>query len=783
MSPQKKTGGNTNLPSLRKRIAKVPESPGVYRWKDKHDTTIYIGKAKNLRNRLRSYVQKENASLGPWKMNMLKHIANFDITVTNNELEALVLETNLIKENKPKYNVLMKDDKSYLYVQISRDPYPIVDIVRRGVADGTIGFGPFTSAYDIRQTIDMLHLVFPYKACRKSLEALNRATEKGEDVGLFDEKSSPCLEQQIGQCCGLCVGAITQEQYRKSIEEIMSFLKGNHAKAKEKLREKMGDAAAQKKFEKAAAYRNALQTIEHMQQKQLASDTSGEDVDIIGIAVTNGNALAVMFRQRNGQVIDDQSFTLAGTAETSAHALEQFITQFYGATPDIPPIIVVGEDLEESALLEKWLSRERGKNVELRTAERGRKSQLLQLAQKNAEEKLKAQETKWEAAAKNIESALEELKEILALPEIPKRIEGYDISHLSGTETVGSMSVCKNGKAANDQYRSFTIRTVKEGEVDDYKALEEVLRRRLLHLIRNVKEEERQWKEREVTFGKARKAEAGILENIIKNDPTLSFLHVNNKDFLVARKEKEIVACARIFDHKDGTRELMSVWVHPNFRGQKLGQFLCRKLLFKEKKKVYAGCRTALNEYYDEIGFQPIRSAPKTLASGVEALEKQLKEPHIVVMYDPKQHKPDTSLTEHPDLLVIDGGKGQLSTAVKVLKELKLEIPVIGLAKREEEVFIPGNSHPILFQKDSQAKFLLMRLRNEAHRFANALREKKGHKAAIHSMLDDVPGIGPILRTKLLKRFGSVDAMRAASDKELREILTEEQQKSLRAHL
>ncbi len=239
--PATKNVANKHMSQLRKRVAKAPIDPGIYRWLDKKGNTLYIGKAKNLRNRLKSYLQEPDKSIGPWKTMMLKQIADFDVTVTNTELEALVLETNLIKESKPKYNVLMKDDKSYVYVQFSiKDPYTAIEVVRRGIAEGTRGFGPFTSAGDIRKTLDMLHIIFPYKACKKSLEALNKAVQKGEDPqNIFSKNSAPCLEHQIGQCCGLCVGAMTQKEYRESVESVIRFLKGDHKEASGKLKEKM----------------------------------------------------------------------------------------------------------------------------------------------------------------------------------------------------------------------------------------------------------------------------------------------------------------------------------------------------------------------------------------------------------------------------------------------------------------------------------------------------------------------------------------------------------------
>ena len=344
-------------------------------------------------------------------------------------------------------------------------------------------------------------------------------------------------------------------------------------------------------------------------------------------------------------------------------------------------------------------------------------------------------ETKWEAAAKNTEAALNELKTKLNLSDIPKRIECYDISHTSGTETVGSMVVAKNGKAANDQYRHFTIRTLKEGEVDDYKALAEVLKRRLRYLSANLKEEEAKWKKKGITFGKARKPEQKVLEEIHEqNKEHLSFKNIDYKEYVVARKDKKIIGFVRMsMRDDDKVLHMKSLWVNEKFRHYKLGQTITRFLLKQAKKeKVYIITSPSLEEYYADVGFRHVIKPPKGLGELDKRLSKETKQlTGLIMVYIPSEHKEDKSLNSKPDLIVIDGGKGQVSTVVKVLKEMNLEIPVIGLAKKEEEVFLPNESDPVHFSKDSQAVFLLMRLRNEAHRFANRLREKKVEKAMI----------------------------------------------------
>ncbi|MCK5019663.1 MAG: excinuclease ABC subunit UvrC [Candidatus Peribacteraceae bacterium] len=780
----KNAENNPHLPELKKRVAKASSKPGIYKWLDENGGVLYIGKAKNLKNRLKSYVQKTDKNLGPWKLSLIEHIADFDVTITANELEALVLETNLIKEKKPKYNVLMKDDKNYVYVRISlNEIYPSVSIVRNINDDNAKYFGPYLSAFDTKKLLDVLHMIYEYKEEGKDLDRLNRAAKKGDkSAGI-----KPSLEYQIGQSCGVSIGKITKEEYLKRIDKVVNFFKGKTQEATKKANEIMMRAAQNKKFERAASLRDAMKIIDNMKEKQIASNTSGENADYISIAMLNGKAQAVVLKERNGKVIDEQSITLKGQSDTEEEALEQFIQQFYVSTIELPDFVCISKIIEDEELISTWLTKRKGKKVELLVPERGKKAQLLLLAQKNAEEKLKAQEEKWEAAAKNIEDALKELANNLDLENAPKRIEGYDISHLGGTETVGSMVVAQNGKPSNKDYRSFTIKTLKEGDIDDYKALEEVLRRRLNHLVADIKTEEEIWKNKGILFGRAKKAEQKLIEEIMKEHPNdFHIENINYKDFLVGRKDNNICTFARMCKYKNEIIELKSLWVDNNYKGSKLGQFLCRKILSKYKKeKVYATIHPKLESYYSEIGFRHLHTIPKVIEEKIKDMKKKdgdLLESMTMVSL-PNERKIDASLATKPNLIVVDGGKGQLSSAVKVLKELELCISVIGLAKQEEEVFIPDESNPIAFKKDSPAKFLLMRLRNEAHRFANTHREKRQSKRMIGSALDEVLGIGPHTKKELLDKFGNIDGIVSASDNELKEILSEAQIDAIRKKL
>jgi len=771
---------NAHMKKLRAIVAKTSTGPGIYRWLDAKGTVIYIGKAKNLRNRLKSYVSPaRDATLGPWKQSLIQKIADLDITVTSTELEALILEINLIKELKPKYNVLMKDDKNYLYVRVAvKDRYPIMSTIRQMEDDGAKYFGPFLSAMSLRKTLNMLHEIFPYRACKKSLDTLN----KGGEVS-----GNPCLDYQIGQCCGLCVGKYSEKEYGGVIEELLRFLRGDRKHVLIKLKEKMHEAAVQKKFERAAKLRDAFKYIQLLEEQQVVSDTSGANTDYIAVALQAERAQVVLLRERGGRMVGEFAFALAGQADTASAVIAQFLPQYYGFTTDIPNSVVFGEEVENQSILEDWLSERRGKRVKITVPERGKKSKLLKMAEANAEAKVQQQLAKWETAAKNIESALIELKDILGLENIPKRIEGYDISHLGGTETVGSMAVMRNGKTVNDQYRSFTIRTLKEGQVDDYAALKEVLNRRLLRLAHNIKEEEKVWDKQGIIFGKARKAESISIQEIIKKYPKDISMPdpFEYPEFLVARRAKKIVGFVRL--SKIGSSlEAKSLWIDKDYRGKRLGQFLLRKLMDRAKKeKIYVTTDPKLHEYYAEIEFRHVHEPPKAIQKELNDAKKegdQFKDAFAMVSL-PSDRKEDVSLGSHPDLLVIDGGKGQLSTIASVLKELEIDIPVIGLAKKEEEVFVLGKKDPVFFPEDSQGKFMLMRLRDEAHRFANRHREKKGIKKSTRSLLDDVPGIGEKTKEILLKEFGSVAALQEASDSDLAEFLTVSQVKVLREYL
>ncbi len=811
---------NDHLEALRTRVSQAPTGPGIYKWKDSHGTIMYVGKAKNLRNRLRSYVNPSKGSIGPWKLSFLQQIADFEVTVTNSEIEALIFETNLIKELRPKYNVLMKDDKNYVYARVTvQDPFPRIESVRKiDPNDGAKYFGPMLSGSELWSTLTMLRKIFPFRTCKMDIEPVAADSSVGtagarlavpgpgssqqkiaiDVVCKHRDRPTPCLDHHIGRCSAPCIGTQTPEEYRREcIEGVMQFLKGDYDSVKHLLTLKMKQAAMEKKFEQAAKLRDSLGQIGRMQKsEQIVSDTTGEDADVFAVAVLSGRAHVCVMRRRSGKVIGDECFMLQGNAESEEDVLTQIIPQYYADETDIPESVILSADLNEREIYEQWLGEKKGRKVELILPERGRKSHLLQLAEKNVQEKARQAEVKWEAETKNVEEALRSLAELLSLPSPPHRIEGYDISHLGGTETVGSMTVMINGKTANDHYRSFTIRSLKRGDVDDYQSLKEVLSRRLRHLTQSLSEEEKIWQSRGVTVGKAVKKDHERLREILGPDAQIrsEVGELACDDVYVVRHEGNLAACVRVFCY-EGTpvKELTSLWVSDEMQGQGVETFLLRKVLKSVKKgKVYLMADPSLEDRYAHLGFRYVIKPPGVLA---EILAKQESE-KIVLMYEASQNKIDHSLSSRPDLIVIDGGKGQLGAVHEVMVKMGLgdvrretrdlseeadsqvsdlkaqvSIPVIGLAKREEEVFLPGHSFPIQFPVDSQAKFLLMRLRDEAHRFANRHRMARGRKASKQSILDEIPGVGEQTKKDLLKKFGTVSGIREASDEQLKEVV------------
>ena len=593
---------------LKDKLQTLPTKPGVYLMKDEQGEVIYVGKAVNLRNRVRSYFHA-SAQHSPKLRRMVDHIADFDFIVTDSEIEALILECNLIKEHRPKYNVRLKDDKRYPYIKVTwQEDYPRVIITRRMEQDGARYFGPFTAVWAVHQTLDVLRRLFPYLTCKRKIT--------GQDT-------RACLYYHIGRCAGPCIGAISKEEYRALINHLCLFLEGRTEEIVADLRAKMRSAAEALDFERAAVLRDQIRAVEKVTERQKIVLVVEGDQDVIALAREEDDACVQVFFIRQGKLIGREYFVLAGTAEESeAEIVASFVKQFYDEAAYVPPRILLPTEIEEAPIIEAWLREKRGSKVKLHVPRRGRQRELVQMAAENAAETLASLRAQWVMDAGRSVKALAELQEHLGLEEAPTRIEGYDISNIQGTAATGSMVVFVKGVPRKSNYRRFRIRTV-EG-ADDYAMMQEVLRRRFRRATQRISES----------------------------------------------------------------------------------------------------------------------------ASGETG---------------------EDSWTIMPDLIVVDGGKGQLNATLEVLEEygLRGEVPVISLAKKREEVFMPGCSEPLILPRDSQALYLLQRIRDEAHRFAIGYHRQLRTKKSLASMLEEVPGIGPKRRQALLQHFGSIEAIRRANIEEL----------------
>jgi excinuclease ABC subunit C len=590
---------------LQSQLDCLPNKPGCYLMKDADGKVIYVGKAVNLRNRVRSYF---HTNLPDNKTRQLvRHIVDFEWIVIGSELEALILEMNLIKRYRPQYNIRMKDDKRYPYIKIHwNEPFPKVTVTRQIAEDGARYYGPYTSVWAVYQTLDVLRRIFPYLTCDRQIT--------GHDT-------RACLYYDIKRCLAPCIGAVNQEQYRQMIDDLSKFLDGHSEPIVTRLQGEMNQAAEELRFEKAAAIRDQLRAIELIVARQKVVFSSDYvDSDVIAMARANGEACVQVFFIRSGKLIGREYFIMEGTQDTpDASVLGEFLKQFYDETPTVPGQLLLPTEVEEANIIREWLNKRRGDKVEIRVPREGQQSELVKMAAENAAETLTALKARWENDTHRQEQALAELQTALGLSQPPNRIECYDISNTQGTMAVGSMVVFEQGAPKKAHYRRFNIRTV-QGP-DDFASMEEVLKRR---------------------FG--------------------------------------------------------------------------RWKLFQD---------------------------PETAHS----------------------KKPDPSFQRLPDLLIVDGGKGQLGRAVKVLESYGLlgQIPVAGLAKQEEELFVPEKPVSILLPRSSQGLYLIQRVRDEAHRFAITAHRARRDKQGIASKLDSIPGIGPSRRRALLTHFGSIEDIRNAS--------------------
>jgi excinuclease ABC subunit C len=577
--------------TLEQQLERLPDRPGVYLYKDAKAAVIYVGKAASLKSRVRSYFQ-ESRPRDPKTDALVQQIRDLEYIVTSNELEAMMLEANLVRKHRPRYNIILRDDKHYPFLRLTtEEDFPRLVVARRVRKDGSAYYGPFYPASAMRETLRLTRQLFPIRTCRIKIDGtLPRA----------------CLQYYIHRCNAPCTGWETREGYARTVKDVQAFLDGKDDELAKDLTRKMEDAASELLFERAALLRDQIQSLNKVRERQKIISTTEVDQDVIGVVRQGNDACVELFFVRKGRLLGQEPFFFDKvTGWSDGEIIAAFVKQFYARGVQPPPEVLVSEDLPDAVLIGEWLASLRGGKVELHAPQRGRRREMVAMAEENAAIALQNHLLSRENRQQLI---LEELQRALSLPGLPNRIEGYDISHIQGGEQVGSMVVWENGAMKKDDYKRFKIRTV-EG-ADDFASLREVLTRR---------------------FGKALEA----------------------------------------------------------------GSVL-------------------------------------------------------------------------PDLVLIDGGRGQLGVGIDVLAELGLDyLPVISLAKQQEEVFTPESPQPLVLDPTSPALHTLQKIRDESHRFAITYHKKLRTQRTIQSVLDTIPGIGPTIRTNLLKAMGSARRVREASVAEL----------------
>ena len=600
--------------NIEEELNKLPARPGVYIMHDADDTIIYVGKAISLKNRVRQYFQGSR-NLGIRKEQMVEQIARFEYIITDSELEALVLECNLIKEHTPKYNILLKDDKTYPFIKVTvGEDYPRIQIVRRVKKDKSRYYGPYSSAMAVKDVVELTTKLYRLRTCSRNLP---------KDIG----KERPCLYHQIHQCDAPCQGYISKEEYRKKVDKLLDFLNGNHREILKELEEKMLAASQEMNFEDAAQYRDLIQSVKRIGERQKITDQHGEDKDVVAVAQDGEDAVAQVFFIRGGKLIGRDHFYLKVAKEDQrAQIISSFLKQFYAGTPFIPKEIMIQEEIEDREVITQWLEKRKGRKVHIRIPKKGTKEKLVELAQRNAELVLSQDKERIKREEGRTIGAVKEIAGKLALPGL-ERIEAYDISNISGFQSVGSMIVYEKGKPKRSDYRKFRIKSV-QGP-NDYASMEEVLTRRFVH---GLDEQEARRKE--------------------------------NLD--------------------------------------------------------------------EEFG----------------------------------------SFTRFPDLIMMDGGRGQVNIALEVLNSLGLSIPVCGMVKddfhRTRGLYYNNVEVPI--DRHSEGFRLITRIQDEAHRFAIEYHRSLRGKGQVKSVLDDIPGIGPARRKALMREFKDIEAIRAAEVEDLAKV-------------
>jgi excinuclease ABC subunit C len=585
---------------IEEKLKTLPTKPGIYQFFDNKGKILYVGKANNLRNRVKSYFQKSRY-LDPRLMIMVKKVSDLDFIITDSEVEALILEANLIREHKPRYNINLKDDKSFPYIRVTAEDFPQVFPTRRIIRDGSFYFGPYTNVKDMRNALATLKRIFAIRSCKYKL------TQE-----VVETKKVPlCLDYYIKKCKGPCQGLQKKEEYQHTINHVKEFLRGKTSRLQIDLENEMLALAREEKYEDAARVRDKMEILEKYRNSQKIVMSDSKDRDIFALASEDDDACAVIFKIREGKVINRVHYYLSSVLhKKSNEILEQFINQYYTRTEELPHEILLMEQLENHDLIEKWLGSKADRPIKLIYPKVGEKKKLIRMCEKNAHyllEELKLQKMK---ARNFIPHVINSLQRDLRLSNPPRRIECFDISNIQGTDPVASMVCFIDGRPKKGEYRKFAIKS--KSSPDDFAMMREVIHRRYSRLL-------------------------------------------------------------------------------------------------AEKKDL-------------------------------------------------------------PDLIVVDGGKGQLSSAWAILHELEIAgQPIIGLAKRLEEIFFPGNSDAQMLPRTSSSLKLLQQIRDEAHRFAITFHRQKRKKRTLTSTLDEISGIGPKRRNELLKKFGSIKKIKNLEINELRQ--------------
>lgn len=597
--------------NIEDELKKLPSQPGVYLMHDAKDEIIYVGKAVSLKNRVRQYFQSSRNKSAKIEQ-MVSRIARFEYIVTDSEMEALVLECNLIKEHQPRYNTMLKDDKAYPYIKVTvGEDFPRVMLARTMKKDKNRYFGPYTSAGAVKDTIDLIHKLYKIRTCSRNLP---------RDTG----KERPCLNYHIKQCDAPCQGYISKEEYGENIRQVLEFLNGRYDGVLKNLEEKMKAASDAMDFEKAIEYRDLLSSVKKVAQKQKITSSNMEDRDIIAMARDDMDAVVQVFFVREGKLIGRDHFRMSvATAETRGQILSSFVKQFYAGTPFLPKELWVQYELEDMELIGQWLSARKGQKVRITVPKKGDKERLVELAEKNAALVLIQDNERNKREEMRTIGAMNQVAQWLGLENV-RRMEAFDISNISGYESVGSMVVFENGRPKRSDYRKFRIKTVIGP--NDYASMKEVLARRFTH--------------------------------------------------------------------------------------------------------------------------------------GMEE-QKQLKNQGV--------EKEFGSFTRFPDLLMMDGGKGQVNIALEVMEQLGLSIPVCGMVKDDNHRTrgLYYQNEEISIDRHSEGFRLITRIQDEAHRFAIEYHRSLRSKSQVRSILDEIPGIGDTRRKSLMRSFQSLDAVRESSVEEL----------------